>query len=158
MRAALPMLAKRFVLKHDELAYKERKSANDRDRYEGYNYMLGIATEAWLPTRGSDACYPPLAASSAGCAVLGRKHALFAANRLRPDEAAMHESFLSEDRDCLALSLADEYRRFDVQDHEAPAVPGSLARAPAASSRKGCASRASSPTANGGRNEGRSAV
>ena len=50
MRAALPMLAQRFVLKHDVLAYEERKSANDRDRYEGYNYMLGIAVEACLPT------------------------------------------------------------------------------------------------------------
>jgi hypothetical protein len=59
MRAALPMLAKRFVLKHDELVYKERKSANDRDRYEGYNYMLGIAVEACLPTLGPTTCYPP---------------------------------------------------------------------------------------------------
>ena len=59
MRAALQMLAQRFVLKHDELAYKERKSANDRDRYEGYNYMLGIAVEACLPTLGPTTCYPP---------------------------------------------------------------------------------------------------
>ena len=60
MRAALPMLAQRFVLKHDELAYKERKSANDRDRYEGYNYMLGIAVEACSPTLGpSTSCCPP---------------------------------------------------------------------------------------------------
>ena len=59
MRAALPMLAQRFVLKHDELAYEERKSANDRDRYEGYNYMLGIATEARSPTLGPVTCCPP---------------------------------------------------------------------------------------------------
>ncbi len=59
MRIALRMLAQRFVLAHDERAYEERKSANDLERYEGYTYMLGIATEAWLPTLGSDACYPP---------------------------------------------------------------------------------------------------
>ena len=60
MRAALQMLAQRFVLKHDELAYEERKSANDRDRYEGYNYMLGIAVEACSPTLGpSTSCCPP---------------------------------------------------------------------------------------------------
>jgi hypothetical protein len=60
MRAALPMLAQRFVLLHDELAYEERKSANDRDRYEGYNYMLGIAVEACSPTLGpTNSCCPP---------------------------------------------------------------------------------------------------
>jgi hypothetical protein len=59
MRAALPMLAQRFVLLHDELAYEERKSANDRDRYEGYNYMLGIAVEACSPTLGPVTCCPP---------------------------------------------------------------------------------------------------
>ena len=59
MRPALQMLAQRFVLKHDELAYEERKSANDRDRYEGYNYMLGIAVEACSPTLGPVTCCPP---------------------------------------------------------------------------------------------------
>jgi hypothetical protein len=60
MRAALQMLAQRFVLKHDELAYEERKSTNDRDRYEGYNYILGIAVEACSPTLGpATSCCPP---------------------------------------------------------------------------------------------------
>ena len=46
MRAALHMLLQRFVLQHEEHVYKELRSANDRQRYEGYGYMLGIAMEA----------------------------------------------------------------------------------------------------------------
>jgi hypothetical protein len=48
MRAALHMLLQRFVLQHEEHVYKELKNANDRQRYEGYGYMLGIAMEAWI--------------------------------------------------------------------------------------------------------------
>ena len=46
MRAALHMLLQRFVLQHEEHVYEELKNANDRQRYEGYGYMLGIAMEA----------------------------------------------------------------------------------------------------------------
>jgi hypothetical protein len=46
MRAALHMLLQRFVLQHEEQVYEELKHANDRQRYEGYGYMLGIAMEA----------------------------------------------------------------------------------------------------------------
>jgi hypothetical protein len=46
MRAALHMLLQRFVLQHEERVYEELRSANDRQRYEGYGYMLGIAMEA----------------------------------------------------------------------------------------------------------------
>jgi hypothetical protein len=44
--AVLYMLLQRFVLQHEEHVYEELKNANDRDRYEGYGYMLGIAMEA----------------------------------------------------------------------------------------------------------------
>ena len=44
--AVLHMLLQRFVLQHEEHVYKELKNANDRERYEGYGYMLGIAMEA----------------------------------------------------------------------------------------------------------------
>ncbi len=46
MSAALHMLLQRFVLQHEERVYEELKNANDRQRYEGYGYMLGIAMEA----------------------------------------------------------------------------------------------------------------
>ena len=46
MSAVLYMLLQRFVLQHEEHVYEERKNANDRQRYEGYGYMLGIAMEA----------------------------------------------------------------------------------------------------------------
>ncbi len=46
MRVALHMLLQRFVLQHEEHVYEELKNANDRQRYEGYGYMLGIAMEA----------------------------------------------------------------------------------------------------------------
>ncbi len=49
MPAALHMLLQRFVLQHEEHVYEELKSANDRQRYEGYGYMLGIAMEAGSP-------------------------------------------------------------------------------------------------------------
>ena len=50
MRAALHMLLQRFVLQHEEHAHEELKNANDRGRYEGYGYMLGIAMEARPPS------------------------------------------------------------------------------------------------------------
>ena len=50
MRAALHMLLQRFVLQHEEHVYKELKNANDRQRYEGYGYMLGIVMEARPPS------------------------------------------------------------------------------------------------------------
>ena len=46
MPAALHMLLQRFVLQHEEHVYEELKNANDRQRYEGYGYMFGIAMEA----------------------------------------------------------------------------------------------------------------
>ena len=46
MSTALYMLLQRFVLQHEEHVYEELKNANDRQRYEGYGYMLGIAMEA----------------------------------------------------------------------------------------------------------------
>jgi hypothetical protein len=46
MPAALHMLLQRFVLQHEEHVHEELKNANDRQRYEGYGYMLGIAMEA----------------------------------------------------------------------------------------------------------------
>ena len=46
MSAALRMLLQRFMLQHEEHVYEELKNANDRQRYEGYGYMLGIAMEA----------------------------------------------------------------------------------------------------------------
>ena len=50
MRAALHMLLQRFVLQHEEHAHEELKNANDRGRYEGYGYMLGIVMEARPPS------------------------------------------------------------------------------------------------------------
>ena len=46
MSAVLYMLLQRFVLQHEEHVYEELRNANDRQRYEGYGYMLGIAMEA----------------------------------------------------------------------------------------------------------------
>ena len=46
MRAALHMLLQRFVLQQEERIHEELRNANDRQRYEGYGYMLGIAMEA----------------------------------------------------------------------------------------------------------------
>ena len=46
MSAVLYMLLQGFVLQHEEHVYEELKNANDRERYEGYGYMLGIAMEA----------------------------------------------------------------------------------------------------------------
>jgi hypothetical protein len=45
-QTVLYMLLQRFVLQHEEHVYEELKNANDRERYEGYGYMLGIAMEA----------------------------------------------------------------------------------------------------------------
>ena len=45
-QTVLYMLLQRFVLQHEEHVYEELKNANDRQRYEGYGYMLGIAMEA----------------------------------------------------------------------------------------------------------------
>ncbi len=63
MPAALRMLARRFVLQHDEQAHKELKNANDRLRYEGYAYMLGIGSEArfvrMFHLRSPSHCRPP---------------------------------------------------------------------------------------------------
>ena len=44
--AALHMLLQRFMLQHEGHVYEELVNANDRQRYEGYGYMLGIAMEA----------------------------------------------------------------------------------------------------------------
>ena len=46
MRAALHMLLQRFVLQQEERIHEELRNTNDRQRYEGYGYMLGIAMEA----------------------------------------------------------------------------------------------------------------
>jgi hypothetical protein len=50
----LHVLAARFVLQHDVLEYEDAKRANDRDRYEGYGYMLRVFTEADPPHRLTD--------------------------------------------------------------------------------------------------------
>ena len=46
MSSALHMLLQRFMLQHEGHVYEELVNANDRQRYEGYGYMLGIAMEA----------------------------------------------------------------------------------------------------------------
>ena len=44
-QAALRMLMERFVLRHDQLDFEERKSAHDAQRYQCYGYLLGIVSE-----------------------------------------------------------------------------------------------------------------
>ncbi len=46
MSAALHMLLQRFVLQQEERIHEELRNTNDRQRYEGYGYMLGITMEA----------------------------------------------------------------------------------------------------------------
>ena len=87
MRAALHMLLQRFVLQHEEHVYEELKSANDRQRYEGYGYMLGIAMEARSPSTFQPLVTGRLTATpirrvrfAAGCTVRSGELALPAAN------------------------------------------------------------------------------
>ncbi len=47
----LHVLAACFVLQHDKFEYEDAKRANDRERYDGYGYMLGVLTEARAPSQ-----------------------------------------------------------------------------------------------------------
>ncbi len=86
MRPALRMLAQRFVFQHDVYTHEELKRINDRHRYDGYGYMLGIATEAWPPnTLVAPNCFSghgnlDRVRFAAGHAVRSGEYAVFAAS------------------------------------------------------------------------------
>jgi hypothetical protein len=96
-KCLLHMLAARFVLQRDTNEYEEAKLANDRDRYEGYGYMLGIFTEASqlshaVVTVGVPASFQPRAEvrsritgpiGHAGCSVWCRERLLSGRHRQR---------------------------------------------------------------------------
>jgi len=93
-QAALRMLMERFVLRHDQLDFEERKSAHDAQRYQCYGYLLGIVSEVRTVFRDAGGLFTPMSGNHwnacrlagwlAGCAIRRDQRNLLDAHRRQP--------------------------------------------------------------------------